>query len=308
MYDFIQIVGAIAGVGGLSLGLSFLLFRDFLTQVLENSTNLTENSAYKLLSRLMAFFFLLALVGLLSWVFLEFDKQRLDAETTRANVEQQSERLASLESIVNRLEKARYPNVEELRSSTVLDLTGWKPVPLKLRRTEKVSEARWTTTTTVRKPYEEVASYFDDYGTSGLEPEIWCSSHEYSVTPNIEEHHIGADNLARWLIDIDISAEAADAEFDIVHHATFFNSFQGITSEWAETMAHYPGAAMQFTIIFPEGKECDTYALYSYPYSEGADPELVDAPDAVLHDGGRRLVWKIGPGRLNYIYRAEWTW
>lgn len=68
--EFLKDLGAVAGVGGLALGVFALLFRDVLTRVLE--ANFSKAQAYRLFRLFMVLVFSLAVVGISAYVVLQF--------------------------------------------------------------------------------------------------------------------------------------------------------------------------------------------------------------------------------------------
>ena len=63
--EILKTVGQIAGIGGLSLGLALLLFREIIRKNI--FPRLSKNDAYRLLRLIGTFVFILALVGLVFW-------------------------------------------------------------------------------------------------------------------------------------------------------------------------------------------------------------------------------------------------
>ena len=72
--EFIKIVGQIAGIGGLSLGIFLLLFRDIIRKKI--FPNLKKNHAYLLLRLISILIFLITFSGISAWVFINYTKNK----------------------------------------------------------------------------------------------------------------------------------------------------------------------------------------------------------------------------------------
>jgi hypothetical protein len=64
----IEIVGKTAGIGGIALGVSFLLFRNFIRKNI--FPTLSDKSAYRLIRQFLYLTFGLAILGITAWVFV----------------------------------------------------------------------------------------------------------------------------------------------------------------------------------------------------------------------------------------------
>jgi hypothetical protein len=70
--DVLRIVGQIAGIGGIALGVVLLLFREVIRKKI--FPNLTKQQAYRLLRLLLVLVWCLALAGIAAWVVVEIGR------------------------------------------------------------------------------------------------------------------------------------------------------------------------------------------------------------------------------------------
>ena len=68
--DILKTMGAVAGIGGLALGVFLILFRDFLRKLL--LPKLGKEQAYRLLRLFLVLVWSIAVIGIAAWVVLEF--------------------------------------------------------------------------------------------------------------------------------------------------------------------------------------------------------------------------------------------
>ena len=71
-FDVLRIVGQIAGIGGIALGVVLLLFREVIRKKI--FPNLTKQQAYRLLRLLLVLVWCLALAGIAAWVVVEIGR------------------------------------------------------------------------------------------------------------------------------------------------------------------------------------------------------------------------------------------
>lgn len=89
----LETLGKIAGVGGISLGLVVLVFRDVIRKNIFPS--LTKAQAYKVIRQTVWLTFVLATIGLVSWVYVETQISRVDTQVgPDVEIEEDNPRLA----------------------------------------------------------------------------------------------------------------------------------------------------------------------------------------------------------------------
>jgi hypothetical protein len=82
--DILETAAQVAGIGGLALGVLLILFREVIRKKI--FPNLSKEQAYRLLRMIVVLVFVVAIVGILAWVYIETvdrasnDKTVLSAE------------------------------------------------------------------------------------------------------------------------------------------------------------------------------------------------------------------------------------
>lgn len=71
--ELFEVLGKIAGIGGISLGIVLILFREIIRKKIFPS--LTKQQAYKTIRLIITFVFIIALCGIGAWTFLELNKK-----------------------------------------------------------------------------------------------------------------------------------------------------------------------------------------------------------------------------------------
>jgi hypothetical protein len=69
----LETVGKVAGIGGIAVGVLLLLFRDIVRKNI--FPKLAPKDAYRLLSQLTVFIFVVAIAGIAAWVFVEMQPE-----------------------------------------------------------------------------------------------------------------------------------------------------------------------------------------------------------------------------------------
>jgi hypothetical protein len=69
--ETLKLLGQIAGIGGISLGLLLMVFRDIIGKKI--FPNLTKQQGYKLLELITVLTFIVALLGVSAWIFLQLN-------------------------------------------------------------------------------------------------------------------------------------------------------------------------------------------------------------------------------------------
>lgn len=190
--------------------------------------------------------------------------------------------------------------------SSKLDLSEWQSVPPEQRNQKRERAVRTIRTVAIRNA-DSATTYVAGYGTSGLGLDLICRTHNARVEPIVTPSVVGALSLREWNHVIDVSKEAVGRPFEIVQEATYWNAFQGSTTEWAGAVQSYDTDLFEFTIVFPRTKPVKSFKLYAFPYASPTKPELyADQTAAKVIDN--RLVWQVNGPIKNTVYRIMWEW
>ena len=71
-YEFISNIGQIAGIGGIALGIFFLLFRDVIRRNIFST--MSQINSYRLMRQLLYLVWSVAIIGILVWAGLELKR------------------------------------------------------------------------------------------------------------------------------------------------------------------------------------------------------------------------------------------
>lgn len=118
--DLIKNLGAIAGIGGISLGVFFFLFRDVLrTKIFPQ---LTKEQAHHTINRFISLTTLVAVFGIIAWVAVKIISSKSVADIKETNIE----------------EKVK-PGLELVDLSFITDTEEFPVLDIKLRNTGEVA-------------------------------------------------------------------------------------------------------------------------------------------------------------------------
>jgi len=79
--EFLKTLGQIAGIGGLSLGIFFILFKEIIRKNIFPS--LKKDHAYLLIRLIIVLIWSVAIIGILAWVFVLYTRN--DMSTSKIN-------------------------------------------------------------------------------------------------------------------------------------------------------------------------------------------------------------------------------
>lgn len=82
-FDVLKIIGQVAGIGGLSLGVLLILFKDIIKKNIFPS--LKRDHAYSIIKLMLILVWSIAFLGILGWVFLEYHDKTLDKQENVIN-------------------------------------------------------------------------------------------------------------------------------------------------------------------------------------------------------------------------------
>lgn len=312
-YNILKVLAQIAGIGGVSLGILFLLFRNIITRTLTKT--LPSEKAFSLVRLIIILTFSISIVGLLGYFMITLKSMDNEMGTMKLQLDEATRSIQSykdsLSNVLNITEKTRYSNIQEYENHTLLDLTGWKKLTDEEKKGKiKKSIGEWRITSRLAKVTEDVKYYFEDAATSsGIPPLLSCQTHKFNFYENKDENRIGGENMKRYLIDIDISNEPPQREFEIRYTQIYYNSFQGETQDWGAVPINNPMQKMTFEIIFPPNKPFKSYTLLAYPDLPSQPREVYEGNPIISADpNGKSLKWTVENPKLRYIYRINWQW
>ncbi len=76
--EVLKIVGQVAGIGGLALGVMLILFKEVIRKNI--FPNLTKKQGFKIIKLLLIFVWSIAVLGIASWFFLELNKSNQNSD------------------------------------------------------------------------------------------------------------------------------------------------------------------------------------------------------------------------------------
>lgn len=83
--SILELMGKLAGIGGLSLGIFLILFREVIRKNI--FPNLTKAQAYKVIKLIIVLTFVIAIFGISTWAYVELAKKGDEQEYTGPTVE-----------------------------------------------------------------------------------------------------------------------------------------------------------------------------------------------------------------------------
>lgn len=107
--NIIKIVGQIAGIGGLALGVLLIIFRDVLRQKIFPA--LSKEHAFRIIRLIIVFTFLIAVIGIAAWVYTLSLAQR--NEKILPEIQQQSEIQSQSNSVIVFSQKFQILNLSQ---------------------------------------------------------------------------------------------------------------------------------------------------------------------------------------------------
>lgn len=315
--EILKVVGAVAGIGGIALIMLLLIFKDVIKAQI--AVRLTRAQFFLLMTLVLLLTFAIAASGVLCYAVITI---KLDNNKTTQNVSQMSNQVTQLQSdygqlkqkydgIEDKMLKARTPAIEVVDQSVNFDLSKRTAVALEDRKLKRVSQVLTTKSFTLRRAYNEQTSFSTTAGSSSfLDPIFSSTTHHLVAKQNSDPMPVGTDSLRRWVLDFDISSEPLFKAFELTYTGTFWNSFQGESSEWAETAIFAPTKVASISIDFPPSKPFQPGSLKFkyYPWGANQPREDYPKPEVLADENGKRVKWTIRDPQVGYHYRIEWNW
>ncbi|HWM94742.1 MAG TPA: hypothetical protein VN493_28575 [Thermoanaerobaculia bacterium] len=187
-----------------------------------------------------------------------------------------------------------------------LDLSEWQSVPVEQRDQKRERAVRKIRTISIRSN-DSATMYVNGFGTSGLGLDLICRTHRARAEPIVTPSLPGTQSVKEWNQLIDVSNETVGQPFEIVQEVTYWNAFQGTTTEWAGAVLSYDTDLFELSIIFPPNKPVKSFKLYAFPYASGSKPELY-ADQTAANVTNNQFVWRINQPARNHVYRVAWEW
>jgi len=321
-----KVVGGIAGIGGIALGIVYFLLQDTIKILLHKILReLTQRHSFLVVMTLLILVFLVGIMGLCIWAFVTVQttnsglSSKIVTLETMLGVNQKAlgelgrqldEAHRQFSEVTEKITKQRFPGIEFLKTEASVDLRERQLVDPAVRDKVQISPAKWTVHSQVVKVSDSLKTVSSAYGQTGLKPNFHCTTHRFAEHENHDPPPVGCEALRRWVLDIDISDEPTFRPFLVEHGMLAWNSFQGETSDWAAHAVQFPTRHVKFRVDFPPQKPFKTFRLCVYPIRPNAPREIhYPEPGEVETDPEKRwIVWHINEPRLAHYYRIDWDW
>jgi hypothetical protein len=194
-----------------------------------------------------------------------------------------------------------------------VDLRERVPLSIEERRSKK-SKAIRKVIYRLTKTSPNAKYFLRTMGTSGLEPDIFCDSHQFKKRAISDEElrKTGVtESLKGYQIAIDIQEEPVDKPFDVILRLIYWNGFQGESRDWTSHNVLYPTRLLTFRVIFPRDKPYTTLSFSSFLRVEQTRREVYEGTPELkesLLDNSKVLEWTVKNPKTNYAYRIDWEW
>lgn len=305
MESILRIVGQIAGIGGLAIGLFLLVARSVLKE-LPKPKGFSQDRFKSIVDKIIIFAFILSIIGLGIYGFLKYMES--------ANLVQENKKLQNtLSLIVEQNLKAKTAAIEVLDLDLTFDLTGWKSVPLENIRTDKKSLEITTNKRKLWKATREAKTMIGTYGTrSSFEPVFDCLEYDMLPIRNTDPLTPGVDTENRWILEYNLEKAPLFTPFEVTTVVRAYNSMQNEKTEFEGTLISFPTRKALLRVKFPMNKLpledpnsiwCETKPLgENIPFSRVQNPKINISEDRSI------VEWEIDEPRLNYLYLIHWNW
>jgi hypothetical protein len=319
--EVLRITGQVAGIGGLAFGL-FLSIGRAVLKVLPTPKAFRGVSFFRTIDRIILYTFILAVIGVTCYAFLEMNRRVSDLAPLKDKYESLSESHASLLQDYEELKRkygltqdaslrARSAAFEVLLADVTFDLTHWAPVPPEVQETEKRSYEVTRTKRVLWRADSDLKTFASTYGTaSQLDPEFSCKTHLMRAIENTDSIQTGKETLRRWILEYDVSGQPLFTPFTVVTEITGWNALQNQATEHEGTLILFPTRRATLKVIFPPSKlpKPDSFECFQYPLQKNhsklpfENPKLTVAPDRSW------VQWEIEQPSLGYHYEIHWKW
>jgi hypothetical protein len=322
----LKVVGGIAGIGGIALGIVYFLLQDTIKVLLNRILReLTQRHSFFVVMTLIILVFLVGMMGLGIWAFVTVQSTNSGLMTKSVQLEtmlgvnqkalddlstQLDQARQQFMDVTEKVTKQRFPGIEYLETVASADLRQRQRVDPAIRDKVQISPVKWKVESQVVKVSDSLETVSTAYGQTGLKPTFYCRTHRFTERENHDPPPVGCEALRRWVLDIDVSGEPTFRPFLIEHGMTAWNSFQGETSDWAAHAVQFPTRRVRFRVDFPPDKPFKTFRLCIYPIRPNAPREIhYPKPGEVETDTEKRWInWHINEPRLAHYYRIDWEW
>lgn len=305
MESILRVVGQVAGIGGLAIGLFLLIARNVL-QVVPKPKGMSQDRFKSIVDRIILFAFILSVIGLGIYGFLKY---RESAHLADENLKLKE----TLRDITEISMKARTAALEVLELELTFDLKGWKSVSLDKLATEKTSVEITKNRRVVWRATKEAARMYGTYGTrSSFEPVFDCK--EFDMKPSLSTDPLtpGQDSQKRWILEYNIENAPLFTPFEINTEVKAYNALQNETTEFEGTLISFPTRKAVIRVVFPMHKlplnEPGAIWCESKPFGEKVPFSPINNPKLKVSDDRSIVEWEIDEPRLNYLYLIHWKW
>lgn len=309
--SILETLGAIAGIGGVSLGVLLLLFRGLLEKLIV--PGLTRKQWYRVVLVFLLLVWSIAIIGIGAWVYTTVvlsDNQRHVNEIGQELNEFAVVKPVSIDKIrdVPFLSDPIYEDkFEFISDERVVDLGGWKPVHPSHDH-KRYSPTNWYRKIKLRK-LSDTSSIRIQYGTrSRVGIDLECKSHAIYRIEKTERAGYKEDEIVNiYQIVVDVSNEKIGSDFYLEINATIWNGFQK-DKEKATFSVKVPVPLVSLLVQFPEEKPYLTYRTGIYSFDEKEEKEWEGKGILLAGMKNHRLLWKIENPLVKHGYRLWWTW
>jgi hypothetical protein len=300
--NILLVVGKIAGIGGLAIGSLLLIFRTVLKTVPPPKKVLAP-AYFKMIDKIILYTFILALVGVGCYVFLEYRKY--------AQLQQDHDALKQqLAQIQDVKLKARGAALEVLSCEVTFDFSNWSLVPEEERLTTRRSFELITSRRRIWRATPETQQFFATFGTDSPFEPVFDGALLSQEIPNTDQLQSGKDVLRRWILEYDIRSVPLFTPYDVVSEIKAWNCYQNDKMGHEGTLIMFPTRTATLKVIFPPDRRPipETIRALDFPLDKSRSPKPVDSPKLTVAPDRSWVSWEIEAPHLNFHYILEWQW
>jgi hypothetical protein len=308
----LRILGQIAGIGGLAIGLFLLVARSVLKEIPKPEPFSGKDypkiiKGYKtVIDRIILFAFILSIIGLGIYGLIKYrESYKLAEEKSR------------LEEIIREITdqnlKSKTAAFEVLELELTFDLTNWKSVPLEKLAIDKLSLQVTKSRRVLWRAAKEARRFVSTYGTrSSFDPVFDCKEYDMKAVLNTDSITPGQDSQKRWILEYNVETAPLFTPFEINTETRAYNSLQNENTEFEGTLIAFATRKALLRVIFPKNKlpleEPGSIWCETKPFGEKVPYSPVNNPKLKISEDRSIVEWEIDEPRLNYLYLIHWKW
>jgi|ERR1041384_1207741 hypothetical protein len=294
----------VAGLAGLVIGMFLLIARTAL-KTLPRPTKVPAASFFRTIDKIILFSFILSLVGLITYLFLEVRKySRLQTDFDILSTQAAAIKDPKL--------KMRGGAIEVLECEITFDFTNWIYVPPEEQRLAQRSYEVTTTRRRVWRAYAETEKFYATYATDApFEPNFVGVTHHITPVLNTDSLQSNKEQKKRWILEYDISninQSPVRKGFDVITAITAWNALENPKEGKEGTLILFPTRQASLTVIFPVTKLPTNIECVYYSLTEGDSEVPFLNPKLTTSPNRSRVTWTIDKPNLGYQYLIRWKW